>query len=114
MTPGEARPDWRDDVHHEGYTELTVEQARQIMGAATYRITEHTAADWTPQHTTVEIFHDGRWLELCRTDLCDNVATGHYANRTLTEWLAHYKAKIRWGARFDERLFCVIDAATDG
>jgi hypothetical protein len=109
--------EYRETIHFDGYTELSPEQALAVMDAATYRITEKVET-WpsTKPHTVteVEIYHNGRWLDLCRTDLCDNVCTHFPKHWTLKQWLDHYKARIHFGARFSDRLFAVIDSVSDG
>jgi hypothetical protein len=102
-----------------GFTELSVEQARTILDTAVFRLTRHPALSgrgWTAgnAYTTIELMLDGNWLELCRTDLADNVATGRHENWTVAEWVAYYRERIRHGARYDARIFAVIDRFTDG
>lgn len=100
--------------------EIDYQEAKRIMDSAEYRLkTNPPDFAYNKEWNEPEIFHDGKWKSLCRTDLCDDVATGMCANKTLEQWIAHYKKKLRrWtecpSARYDDHRFSVIDAITDG
>jgi|ERR1043165_476067 hypothetical protein len=98
--------------------DLKPEAARALFDAASFRL---APGDY-PDENRLEMFHAGEWWKVGRTDLLDDVATGLVEKKTLEEWRKHYRAKIRYGARFHRfrsegkewRVFSVIDSLTDG
>lgn len=114
MTPEELR---RPAVHHDGCVEIDVQEAMAILSTAPIRI-EEMPADWSGgPWTHPHIYHQDRWKSLCRTDWCDDVATGWCTTKTAEEWRAHYLQKLTnmsYGARYNDNRFSIIDAATDG
>ena len=97
--------------------DIDVDEALKILDTAQVRVV-HKPTDWSGgPWTDPEILHEGVWKSLCRTDLCDDVATGWCTTKTAEEWRAHYREKLRragFGARYDSHRFSVIDALTDG
>ena len=98
--------------------DLAPADARAYMATAQYRLGSEQA--WWVQPTrenlsnAIEIFHDGRWKVVLRTDWKDDVATGSYELKTLEQWIEFFIAKIEYGVRFDTRSFAVIDSYSDG
>lgn len=101
----------------EGYTDSPVtDEVREFLRTAPMRV-EHVPAGWYGSgYTRPLIEHDGVWKSLCRTDLCDNVATGSCMDRTVEEWRQHYLSKLddAIGVRVGAKMFAVIDAVSDG
>ena len=86
---------------------LSPEKAREVLDGIEYR--RVSEGDWTE----VEVFYNGQWLGLCRTDLYDDVATSSDMTRR-KDPITYYRKKIKFGARITDELFCVIDRLTDG
>lgn len=97
---------------HPGRKNLTVLEAKKIMRTAQYR--EWTRTDRDSPYNGIEILHEGKWKNVGRTDDCDDVATGWCTTKSVEEWIKHYRKSIVHGARYDDALFSVVDAMTDG
>ena len=117
-----------------GYpVDLTVEQGHHIMAHAKYRLRDRINWDrltqlraqgensevlsrlyWPPSTNSIDIWYKGRWREVFRTDLKDNVGTGLCATKTIEAWVTYYRAKIRYGVRITASSFAVIDSFSDG
>jgi len=99
------------------YHDIDVEEALAILDTAEVRIVEKQD-DWSGgPWTDPEILHDGKWKSLCRTDMCDDVATGWCTTMTAEEWRSHYRESLLragYGARYSKRRFSIIDSLTDG
>lgn len=67
-----------------------------------------------------QILWDGRWLDLCRTDLKDDVATGSYECSRVRQWREYYLKRIHYGVRIVPSRkgyvgrWSVVDALSDG
>ena len=106
-------------------------EAMLVMAKAKFRLTKDTI----PWYSTVpcnelEVYYKQQWWKVARVDLMDQVCTGCGGHKTLDEWIAYYRAKIRFGVRLKEftdrcrspvcshghrfRIFAVIDSLTDG
>ena len=85
---------------------LGVRDGKKILRAAHLRI----------KGQRVQILYDYQWLDLCRTDLMDDVTTFTHEDvtRGIERTRRYYLAKIRWGVRVGKSSWCVIDSATDG
>ena len=85
---------------------LGVRDGKKILRAAHLRIKGHR----------VQILYDYQWLDLCRTDLMDDVAT--FTHEDVTHGIEpirrYYLTRIHYGVRIDKRSWRVIDSATDG
>jgi hypothetical protein len=99
--------DWNVDEGYKILSEAPLRKANDSMGGY------------------VEIFVNGNWAVLCRTDLMDNVATSSgYDSGSIEENRTNYLKRIGFGVRYQEstdkccgkitRLFAVIDSLTDG
>jgi hypothetical protein len=73
----------------------------------------------TPEETVIalngdyidgKILFEGTWMNVYRTDVCDDVTTGGSGD------IESYRIKANncYGARIDDNMFCVIDRFTDG
>lgn len=97
--------------------DIDVVEAKKILDTARIRVV-HKSPDWSGgPWTDPEIHHQGVWKSLCRTDLCDDIATGWRTTKTREEWRAYYLDKLMksgLGARYNLRRFSIIDAMTDG
>lgn len=76
------------------YVELTQEEATLILETA--------------EIDGDQIRYDGKWLQLGRTSFSDDVRTG---GRSIGE---HWRERMRYGARVDNRSFFIIDQYSDG
>ena len=101
------------------------EEAMMVMDTAQFRLVDIPAEGGFLAYNAPEIFHDGKWKSLCRTDLMDDVATGWCTTQTLEDWVEYYREKLkrRWRAeadgdmpraRYNDRRFSIIDAFSDG
>lgn len=62
-----------------------------------------------------EVRYKGQWLRFGRTDLMDDVATGHYVSSDAeARGFVDMKAALNYGARVSDRGFFVVDSMTDG
>lgn len=100
-------------------TWITTDAALAVMAEAMYRLIVHDKDSdaWKMGWTEPEIYHEGKWKSLCRTDLKDDVATGWSTVKTLEEWREFYTRglkKYRMGVRYNDRRFSIIDAFSDG
>ncbi|MCR4331297.1 MAG: hypothetical protein NUV34_01115 [Sulfuricaulis sp.] len=96
-------------TQHPGRTNLEVAEALRVFNESPKEM-RPVYDEWLKCNVSKPfIFHDGKWKRICRTDDCDDVATSGG-----DETFEIYLAKIRLGARFDDRLFSCIDSHTDG
>lgn len=95
---------------------LSVEEGQAFMDGATYRLVPcHDGKAWgIKPGNRLDIKYKRRWLDVCRTDLLDDIQTGVLDTRSQEEWIRYYRAKIRCGVRVGRTTFAVIDAITDG
>lgn len=97
--------------------DIPASAARKIMDSAEFRVVD-LEQEWggkTERWNALQMLHNGKWVDMSRTDLCDNVCTTEIATRTKEQWIKHYRRGIRIGARWqDDGSFSVIDQATDG
>jgi hypothetical protein len=111
-----------DKREHYGYSvDLSINEAKDALAAAPMRWNEEKNA-W--KYTRLaEVYFDGEWRHLCRTDLADDVCTfgGQDAQLNLEELRAKYLQCVRFGARLGSRSrgtdsgrFAVVDAFSDG
>ncbi len=99
--------------HFDGCVEISVLQTLAVLVAAPIRVEERFGGPWTQPL----ILHDGKWKHLCRTDLCDDVATGACQIKTAEQWRAHYLdllGRRAYGGRYNDARFSIIDCFTDG
>jgi hypothetical protein len=98
--------------------DVTVNSVIEALRTAPVRIEEvKGTGSWTGMdYTSPEIFYDGAWRSLCRTDLCDDVCTGFGAIKTAEEWREYYLAKAAHAhsVRIGSGRFAIIDSMTDG
>ena len=99
--------------------EIGIDEAIAVLKSAEIRALEKPVPDFIAArpgeiYSDPEIFHLGKWKSLCRTDFCDDVATGYITRTSADEWRAHYLEGIHFGARYSDRRFSVIDSMTDG
>lgn len=121
-------PPARDFIVHERYRAsnwgitLSAGDGLKVMHSAKYRLRDRPKSWFGGPWNHPEIYFDGEWMDVCRTDLYDDVATGLCKNKTLGEWIEHYTNKLRradLGVRVrlhedGRRSFAIIDAYTDG
>lgn len=66
----------------------------------------------------VSVRFRGQWWTLSRTDLLDDVCTGHIISGSAAEIVDFYREKAVFGARLKTyahgRFFAVVDSHTDG
>jgi hypothetical protein len=106
--------------HYGSAVDLSINEAKAALAAAPMRWNEEKNA-W--KYTRLaEVYHDGEWRHLCRTDLADDVCTfgGQDEQLSLEELRAKYLQCVRFGARLgssrqrDSGRFAVVDAFSDG
>lgn len=79
--------------------DLSVEEGKAYLAAAEIRIVDEPA-DWSgPAYNRPQIKWHDEWINLCRTDLKDDVATGNCVTKTAEEWRAYYMGRIHYGVR---------------
>lgn len=104
--------------------DLSYDEAKKIMDSAEYRLVEYVEGPpWWTNETKLnkpEIYVNGKWLSLCRTDWKDNVATSSCGFKSLDEWKENYTLRDQdeWtggvSARMTDGYFAVIDSFSDG
>lgn len=72
------------------------------------------ACDILFEETKLEVFIDGAWLDVCRTDKSDDVATTTIEVLGEKEIINKYRNAIRLGARVTDGSFRCIDSMSDG
>ena len=92
--------------------DLSVDETRAVLEAVPNRLVEYSTASvgGTRVGHEVEIFYNGAWMILGRTDLKDNICTSHPFRASME----YYKSLIRYGARVTKNGFFVIDSWSDG
>lgn len=98
---------------HEGYRDISPDEAAKVYATAPRR----WGTAWYGPVPELEI--EGRWLQLCRTDLHDNVATSKARpfdpqKDSLEEAVSLFAGLARLGARIGGGNFAAIDAYSDG
>jgi len=92
------------------------DEALKIMMECEHRSITEEKVGWPYKEghkwkdVTIQIFYDGQWRDVCRTDLKDNVATTGSSD-SFSEYLnaVHYGARILRNGHF-----AVIDSYSDG
>lgn len=85
--------------------DLDQDEARAVMATAEYRLVGDG----------LQIKFRDLWWDVARTALTDDVCTTLVADKTLEEWVSHYRRLNRLGVRLrNEKTFAVVDRASDG
>ena len=101
----------------DGCVEISVLQTLAVLVAAPIRVEVQPAGWFGGLWTQPLILHDGKWKHLCRTDLCDDIATGSCQIKTAEQWRAHYLDLLgqrAYGGRYNDARFSIIDCFSDG
>jgi hypothetical protein len=106
--------------HYGSPVDLSINEAKAALAAAPMRWNEEENA-WKYARLA-EVYHDGKWLHLCRTDLADDVCTfgGEDEKLGLEDLRAKYLQGVQFGARLGSRRsadsgrFAVVDSFSDG
>ena len=85
----------------EGFdVDLSAEDGKAYLAAAEIMVEDVPAVpNWMGAYNSPRIKWEGEWIDLCRTDLADDVATGLCATKTAEEWRVHYLSHIHYGVR---------------
>lgn len=106
--------------------DLTTDETRALLRACPIRWAEELEPpEWGGgTYRFPQIFVDGRWVELCRTDKLDDICTRHPVqvhpppdaqDGDIEVVRQRYIEAARWGGRWRESgAFSIIDAMTDG
>lgn len=102
-------------AQHTGYENIELAEALKVYDESPKEMRQRYCRWEKGDMPAPHIFHDGKWKNICRTDDKDNVATGYDTREDrLESSIARYRERIRYGARFTDRLFACIDAYSDG
>jgi hypothetical protein len=109
--------------------DLDVEQSLVLLRTCPLRVVSRTVrwfGDEDMLHRYPEIFFMGEWVELCRTDLFDDVCTGepiqmappppenHYDERVVRRRYIRAMLRAKCGIRLRAGAVSIIDSMTDG
>lgn len=92
--------------------DLSINDAIRAIKSSKLRTKKVSA--WNCSYNKLQIMFNGKWLNVARTDLFDDVCTGLCETKKLAEWKNHYISRVMYGARIKENTFAVIDSVTDG
>ena len=67
-----------------------------------------------PEWKSVQVLHSGKWFDLCRTDLTDNVTTWGAISLSDPEGKCSVEFDHSYGARVTEDTIYIIDRWSDG
>lgn len=111
---------------HGKQVDLNADEARAALKACTHRVVDRPFPNIKGGWRHVEVFYDGKWMEMAREDLFGQVATGLPMGcgdgNSNQKWPADpfqwFMGQIIYGARITKYGrkwgFHVIDALTDG
>ncbi len=86
------------------------DEALKIMMECEHRSITEKNKEGYKWKDVIQIFYDGQWRDVCRTDLKDNVATTGSSDS-----FSKYLNAVRYGARILRNgHFAVIDSYSDG
>ena len=104
-----------DKTEHWGYyVTLSVNEGRRVLAKARMRW-NNKKNGWNYSRRA-EVYYGGKWLNLARTDLVDDVCTfsGDDDAKELDELRQKYMGHIRYGVRVVNGRFSAVDHVSDG